>query len=130
MYFKNNTALDTNEAAFNHEFVWPFMQLAVNGVNKEKFPGVKFVPGEVNLEASEEEYNADGIVTIANGIEICLLETSGPFKLIDRPRFGYDHVKGAFGVLSMMNAVVKKYFYATLETLMTLKIYFIHARGK
>jgi hypothetical protein len=88
-----------------------------------------FVPGEWVLKSSMEEYKADGVV-MSNKIELFLLETSGKFLLSDKARFGYDHIKGTFGCLTIYNQILKKYCYATEETASKLKITFVHARSK
>lgn len=56
-----------------------------------------FVAGEYVLHSSKEEYKADACILDSSKNEICLLETSGCYLLGDLPKYGYDHVKGAFG---------------------------------
>lgn len=108
---------------FNYQVIWPLFELATKGVD------MKFVAGEKELSASEELCSADAIIEV-DGLEICVLETSGKFQLKDKARFGYDHVKGAFAALSMLRKIFKKYYYAKMSTAKQLKIYFVHARGK
>lgn len=87
-----------------------------------------FVAGEYILQSSKEEYKADACILDNSNNEICLLETSGCYLLGDLPKYGYDHVKGAFGTLTMFNAAFKKYHRAPFEVAQQLKIFFVHAR--
>ncbi|KAI8094180.1 hypothetical protein BDF21DRAFT_408157 [Thamnidium elegans] len=63
-------------------------------------------------------------------MEICLLETSGHYDLTDLPRFGYDHIKGSFGALTFLRKILKTWYFANVDTVRALKVFFIHARGK
>jgi hypothetical protein len=90
---------------------------------------MRFLTGEVELKACKERYNADAITT-AFDHEISILETSGHYQLNNEPSFGYDHIKGAFAALSMLQKVMKTFFYSRIETLCMLKFFFLYARGK
>lgn len=68
---------------------------------------MKSHPGEYLLQSTVEEYKADGVVII-DTVEICLLEVLGKYGLSDTSRFGYDHVKGAFGALSFLRKIFSK----------------------
>lgn len=72
---------------------------------------------------------ADGIVKY-DDIEFCLLDTSGPFGISDNGSFVSDHVKGLFGALTFLRNILKTYYYATEDTLLELKVIFVHAKGK
>jgi hypothetical protein len=50
--------------------------------------------------------------------------------LNDRSKYGYDHVKGIFGALQILNAAYKKYHWSSIELASNLKIPYIHARRK
>lgn len=91
---------------------------------------LNFVAGEYFLHSSKEEYKADACILDSSKNEICLLETSGCYLLGDLPKYGYDHVKGAFGTLTMFNAAFKKYHRASFEVPQQLNILFVHARRK
>jgi hypothetical protein len=120
--------LSINEANFNHVLIWPLMELAVDNVTEYN---LTFIPGEFILSSSDEDYKADAcIVYSSEYVEICLLETSGKFLLNDDPKYGYDHIKGTFGALSMLNKTMKKYYWAKEETALKLQMSFIHARRK
>ncbi|KAI8350632.1 hypothetical protein EDC96DRAFT_448230 [Choanephora cucurbitarum] len=106
---------------FNHRAIWPILSLAIDDKTS-------FFPGEIELSASSENYNADALIKYSE-VEICVLETSGRYKLEDKARFGYDYVKGAFALLSMIKAIYKKYRFATKETTVELRVHFVHARG-
>lgn len=69
-------------------------------------------------------YKADGVVTVTDGFELLILETSGCYG----PRHGFDHVKGAFGAQMMLRAIFMKFYYAG-EAAHSLCVYFAHARG-
>lgn len=73
-------------------------------------------------------YNADGIIVDNNtGLELCLLETSGPFGLVDVSRETTDHVKAAYGLLSMLHTIAHQFIYADINVYQKLKICFVHA---
>lgn len=96
---------------------------SVNGYN------LKFIPGEYILMASEETNKVDACI-IHDVMEICLLETSGKLLLRDNTKYGFDHIKGNFGSLTIFNNIYKKYCWASKETAGKLKIPFVHARRK
>ncbi|KAI8077303.1 uncharacterized protein B0P05DRAFT_638008 [Gilbertella persicaria] len=109
-----------SEVNYNLFVLWPLMSLAAGDMN--------FVAGEYILKASKEEYRADACILDENDNEICLLESSGCYLFGDKCKYGYDHVKGAFGVLTMFNAAFKKYHKASFKVAQELSILFIHAR--
>lgn len=102
-------------------------------------PHCVFYPGETRLQAINNEllrlglstksyYNADGIVLDnASGFELCLLETSGPYGLMDEGRETTDHIKAAYGLLSMLHTVAHKFIHADIEVFKKLKVCFVHA---
>lgn len=52
-------------------------------------------------------YKADGVVnTIKDGFELLILETSGCYGNADKPRQGFDHVKGVFGARMMLRSMI------------------------
>ncbi|KAL7313332.1 hypothetical protein PS15m_007093 [Mucor circinelloides] len=77
--------------------------------------------------ASKETNKVDACI-IDNGMEICLLETSGKLLLRDNTKYGFDHIKCNFGSLNIFNNIYKKYYWASQETAGRLKIPFVHAR--
>ncbi|RCH95706.1 hypothetical protein CU097_013075 [Rhizopus azygosporus] len=81
------------------------------------------------LSLTDEPHNVDAVVKF-EGIEICLLETSGHYGLNDKGRFGYGHVKGAFGAISIIRHAYKKYSYTTRAIVHQLRIHFMHAKEK
>lgn len=93
--FKEKT-LSENESMLNHIIVWPIFEIVVMENN------LKFIPGEKLLNTTDEAYQSDGVIVVGNVFEVCILETSGKYNLVDHVRFGYDHVKGAFAALSMI----------------------------
>lgn len=109
---------------FSYHLIWPIIQLASSNLLD-----VIFETGEILLDASEEDFKADGRVTF-NGIELLLLETSGAFGIRDNNRFSQDHVKGAFGVLTFLRKILKTVCFATEDTMQQLRVLFVHARGK
>ncbi|KAG1146494.1 hypothetical protein G6F37_004663 [Rhizopus arrhizus] len=128
-FFKKNSVkkIAINEAFFNYVFVWPMVELSAETTNNSD---ISFVPGEYILHSSVEEYKADAVVLLEQyDVELCLVETSGAYKINDAPRFGYDHVKGCFGALTLLNAIIKKYHNAKLDSILRLVIPFVHIRG-
>ena len=59
-----------------------------------------------------------------------MLEALGAFNHCGRTKQAYDHVKGAFGRVSMLNAIMKKYGYAAAEKAAKISVVFLHASGK
>lgn len=90
---------------------------------------LKFIPGEYILMASKETNKVDACI-INDGMEICLLETSGKLLLRDNTKYGFDHIKSNFGSLNIFNNIYKKYCWASKETAGRLKIPFVYARRK
>lgn len=128
-FFKKNSIkkIAINEAFFNYVFVWPMVELSAETTNNSD---ISFVPGEYILHSSVEEYKADAVVLLEQyDVELCLVGTSGAYKINDAPRFGYDHVKGCFGALTLLNAIIKKYHNAKLDSILRLVIPFMHIRG-
>lgn len=74
-----------------------------------------------------EEYKADGAVLVSD-IEIGLFETSGKYMLRDNAKYGFDHVKGTFGALTIFNTIFSRFHMSSVETATSLKIPFVHAR--
>ncbi|PHZ17305.1 uncharacterized protein RHIMIDRAFT_232736 [Rhizopus microsporus ATCC 52813] len=76
---------------------------------------VRFHPVEILLDASNKDYKIGGLIEI-EGIEACLLETSGHYGRKDLGRFWYDHI-------------LKTWYFTKEETLCKLKVFFINAGG-
>lgn len=125
IYKKPNlySRLSLCENGFNHNFIWPVMEFAVDQV-KDAF---KFHHAEYILKAADEENKVDACVIFEN-VELCILETSGKLYLNDNTKYGRDHIKAHYGALSMVNKIYKDYCYAKQETASKLCIPFIHAR--
>ncbi len=58
--------LSINEDNFNHVTIWPLIELAVNE-SRSNYK-LSFVPGEYNLQFSEEEYKANAVVLGENDL--------------------------------------------------------------
>lgn len=124
----NTSLISESESMCNHHILWGLLSLAVKTA-KTTAAGLSFETGEVFLNSSDEMFKADGVVK-TNNIEICLLETSGPYGIQDRSRFGKDHVKGSFGALTFLRNILKKFYFASESTMHELRVLFVHARGK
>ncbi|KAG1466769.1 hypothetical protein G6F56_004626 [Rhizopus delemar] len=82
--------LSKQESIYNYRAIFRFFDAVVSAT-----PSCTFFPGETRLQAINKElerlemstksyYNADGVILDSDtGLELCLLETSGPFGLID-----------------------------------------------
>ncbi|KAI7906702.1 uncharacterized protein BX663DRAFT_497367 [Cokeromyces recurvatus] len=127
-YMENCSIIKKSESMFNYHLVWRLLSLAVKTAILPTI-NLSFKTGKVILDSSDEIFKADGVVEL-DGIEFCLLETSGAYGISDNSRFGMDHVKGLFGVLMFLRRILKSCFYATEDTLRELKVIFVHARGK
>ncbi|ORE07702.1 hypothetical protein BCV72DRAFT_102024 [Rhizopus microsporus var. microsporus] len=107
---------------YNYKLIWPLLQLVANHLD------VAFEPGEAILGSSSDQmYNADDLIKVGTDNAL-VLETSGLYELHDKPRFGYNQIKGIFRALTMLRSVVKKYHFATINTLKQLKVFFIRQR--
>ncbi len=127
-FFKKNPIkkIAINEAFFNYVFVWPMVELSAETTNNNN---ISFVPGKYILHSSVEEYKADAVVLLEQyDVELCLVETSGAYKINDAPRFGYDQVKGCFGALIILNAIIKKCHNAKFDSVLQLAVPFVHIR--
>ncbi|KAI7879974.1 hypothetical protein K492DRAFT_195515 [Lichtheimia hyalospora FSU 10163] len=115
----------------NHLAIWPLFTAIAASMNN-----IKFIPGETLLRAIQGNhsfteagcYKADGIVTVEDGFELLLLETSEKYGDDDKPRHGFDHIKGAFGTRMMLRSIFMKYYYGGNDA-HDLCVYFAHARG-
>lgn len=125
-YFYTGTmSIKDIESGYNYEVVRPLISLAV----KNATSSTVFRPGEILLDASDEDFKADGLVLV-NGMEVLLLETSDPYSIKDNNRFGQDHVKGAFGSLKFLRKIIKTLHFATETIMRQLRVLFVHVRGK
>lgn len=113
---------------YNHHLVWPLLSLAVKTATLPARE-LLFQTDEILLTSSDEAFKADGFIEL-DGIELCLLETSGAYGIKDESRFGKDHVKGSFGALMLLRRILRTYFFATEDALRDLRVLYIHARGK
>ncbi|KAG1448005.1 hypothetical protein G6F46_011182 [Rhizopus delemar] len=121
---KKDVAVVLSQCESNYDLfvLWSMMSLAAGELD--------FVAGEYVLHSSKEEYKADACILDSSKNEICLLETSGCYLLGGLPKYGYDHVKGAFGALTMFNAAFKKYHRASFKVAQQLNILFVHTHPK
>lgn len=111
--------ISESESVYDHHIVWGLINLAVKTAKKPA--GLSFETSDVFLKTSDEMFKADGVVKI-NNIEICLLETSGPYGIQDRSRFGKDHVKGSLGALTFLRNILKKFYCASESTMKQLNL--------
>ncbi|SAM01889.1 hypothetical protein [Absidia glauca] len=114
--------------------MWPLIDLVSDVVGKL---ACTFKVGETLLESIASlpmplpAYSADGSVSVKGSrLEILLFEASGPFKTRDRPRHTYDHIKGAYGCYSMINAILSKYPHADQDAMDDLSALFLHTSAK
>ncbi|GAA5800100.1 hypothetical protein HPULCUR_005522 [Helicostylum pulchrum] len=122
------------ETIYNHHAIFQFFDATISAT-----PSCMFYPGETRLKAisnelrrqeltSQSYYNADGIIFhIDSLLELCLLETTGPFGLVDIPRESNDQVKAAYGLLSMLHTIAYEFDHADIEIFRKQRIYFVHA---
>jgi hypothetical protein len=94
-----------SEINFNVRIIWPSLQIIIEILNNTNdyfkfYHGELFVQSFNDLSDTNLSYKADGVIKFGEA-DILLLEVSGPYGDIDKPRQTYDHVKGAFGTLSM-----------------------------
>lgn len=93
--------------------VWPIINLAVKLVLSSA-PELLFRTGEILLDGSDEDFKADALVEI-EGMELLLLETSGPYNIDDNARFSQDHIKGSFGALTCLRKMLKTWYFVQFK---------------
>lgn len=73
-------------------------------------------------------YLADGIIKLygLKSIEILLLETSGSFGSVEKPKIAFDHHKGLFGALAVLKNIADELPMATVEAFQKCKVFFVH----
>lgn len=54
-------------------------------------------------------------------LEILLLETSGHFSNTDKVKVNFDHHKGLYGILVMLEAIADEYCFASVNTFCKVK---------
>ncbi|RUP50692.1 hypothetical protein BC936DRAFT_138079 [Jimgerdemannia flammicorona] len=102
------------------------------------FGHVSTLHGEINLIAvdemrrlqkqNEQQHKADGVIYInESNIELMFLETTGHYRLVDRPRKGWDHVKGMHGCLAMLGRIARLFAHGSVDEYMNIKVMFLHA---
>ncbi|KAF7722698.1 hypothetical protein EC973_002861 [Apophysomyces ossiformis] len=106
-----------------------FIRLAATNVPELAYD---FRVGETPLQALENmRYNADGMVFVrSSGIEVLLLEASGPFGTRDKGRHVFDHVKGAFGCYTMLAKILGSYQDAEPSLADEIRVFFLHSSAK
>ncbi|SAM09639.1 hypothetical protein [Absidia glauca] len=123
--------LRDSETSYCAFALWPMLNVTCNSLH-----GIQcgFRVGETHLDATESlvssagGYLADGKMFLKqSGLELLLLETSGPLGTRDKPRHVKDHIKGAYGCFAMLMAILKKYPYADKELMKDLRVLFIHS---
>ncbi|RCH97864.1 hypothetical protein CU097_012355 [Rhizopus azygosporus] len=77
----NCSAIENSESMFNYHLVWPLLSLVVKTATLPARYSL-FKTGGTILGSSDEIFKADGAVEL-DGIEFCLLETSGVYKISD-----------------------------------------------
>lgn len=149
MFFRQKTytsRIDRNssEDAFNQLFVWPFLDVIGRSVTIHDC-GAETLLGQPVLQSmirqlktvglfidEKNVYKSDGLVKLfgMKDQEILLLETSGRFTNHDKTKVNFDHHKGVFGLLSMLKCIADDYSFASVETFMKVKVFFLHAAGE
>ncbi|KAI8885697.1 hypothetical protein K501DRAFT_179329, partial [Backusella circina FSU 941] len=101
------------ESIYNYRVIFRFFDAVVSAT-----PSCTFFPGETRLQAINKK-----LVILANEreliinteLELCLLETSGPFGLIDISRETTDQVKAAYGLLAMLHTIAHQFVHADIQ---------------
>ncbi|ORZ07336.1 hypothetical protein BCR42DRAFT_152556 [Absidia repens] len=122
--------LTDSETAYCHFGIWPLLNQVVNQI---QYAYCRFLVGETKLNSTNDlaTYLADGTVYIQDSnLEILLLEASGAYGNRDITRNAYDHVKGAFGLYTMIKAILLKYPCADPTLLNKTSVLFLHASSR
>ena len=128
--------LEESESTYCFYVLWPLLRITVKFMDTPNDIKMNFKVGETQLLAAPpgidyQRYLADATACLeAQGIELLLMEASGAFNNNNLSKHVHDHVKGAFGCCSMLNAILKKYEYADEKFVKNLSVVFLHASGK
>ncbi|KAI9470646.1 MAG: hypothetical protein EXX96DRAFT_622852 [Benjaminiella poitrasii] len=126
--------LSKQESVYNYRTIFRFFDAVVSAS-----PSCAFIPGETRLQAINNElerlkmstksyYNADGVILDNDtGFELCLLETSDPFGLIDISRETKDQVKVAYDLLSVLHTIAHQFVHADIQVFKKLNTCFVPA---
>ncbi|CAO3601294.1 unnamed protein product [Absidia cylindrospora] len=130
--------LSDSEASYCAFALWPLLNTACNSLPRDNVVVCDFRVGETLLDAMDtfsslsvktaDHYLADGKIYLKNnGLELLLLEASGPFGKKNVPKHVSDHIKGAYGCYAMLMAILDKYKYADKHLMEDLRVLFVHA---
>ncbi|CAO3601437.1 unnamed protein product [Absidia cylindrospora] len=126
--------LSDSEVSYCYYALWPLIDLAcgtVHGMSCNFKVGETPLTAMKSLSSTMPGYSADGTVFLNDsGLEILLFEASGAHGTRDRSRHAYDHIKGAYGCYSMLNAILRKYPHADRNIMDDLRVLFLHSSGK
>ncbi|KAI9027405.1 hypothetical protein CLU79DRAFT_885243 [Phycomyces nitens] len=140
--YKSKQDLTSNESVFSHLLVYRFMDSVAISIQNNHDCGSDFIPREVYLSVVKKrlrdigsykgdrfQYKADGIIKMINirGLELLLVETSGPYGSIDKTKSNFDHHKWTFGTLAMLKTIADEFNYAEISVFANTKVFFVYA---
>ncbi|KAI9253503.1 hypothetical protein BDA99DRAFT_172190 [Phascolomyces articulosus] len=132
------TRIQESETEYSHYALWPFLESIASFVSATNTDNIThFRTGETDLKSvstikSDIKYNADGVLYLdGSHLELLLLEVSQAHgHSVDKHKHVYDHLKGAYGCIAMLNKIITTYKYGSRELVQNLRVLFLHASGR
>lgn len=86
----------------------------------------------VELKATHNDnrhfYNADGIIlNKESGIEVAILETTGPLLQQNDPKETQDYIKAGYALVAMLHVIGRKFHYGDFEIFKKIGSFFVQA---
>ncbi|CEP16965.1 hypothetical protein [Parasitella parasitica] len=142
--YTSHIDIQQSEDAFNQLFIWPYLLAMSRSISETIDSSIssEFLTGQPILQSMTKQlkavglyiddahvYKSDGLFQLSGSIkeELLLLETSGCFANNDKSKVNFDHHKGVYGMLAMLKSIADDYYYASLDSFMRIKVYFLHA---
>ncbi|KAI8373982.1 hypothetical protein EDC96DRAFT_9902 [Choanephora cucurbitarum] len=120
------------EVIYNYRIVWPIIDCL-----SKLIKATRFRPGEVRLQAICDElklmnkdtnsfYNADGVIfNTEHKIEVAIIETTGPFHILNNSKETQDYIKAGYGLVSMLHYIGRKYTYGDFDIFKRIGVFFV-----
>jgi hypothetical protein len=134
---KNNPDVAAEEKNFVDFFLTPFMRPTVTIMGSlYSYESRECFLKSINtiwknsgiIRSTSEGFKADGIARYKD-LEIMLVEACGVYGNVSMSKIQFDRHKGIYACLAMLRTIAVKYKYASLSTLQSLQILFLHTKG-
>ncbi|KAI8993226.1 hypothetical protein BDB01DRAFT_775575 [Pilobolus umbonatus] len=124
------------ESCYNHRITWQITDPLAETMADTRFqPGgirLKAIPGELELyNDTSLYYNADGVIfNTKHNSEIDIIETTGPFCLLNKSKETQDHIKAGYGLVSMLHYIGRKFPRGDFDIFKNIDVFFIQVTRK